>query len=205
MEISPNYGSRKNSLKIKNSLVNNTEIKSTDADVLIDSSEFNKSEIEFFFSDAQIKGSTFINNGKITETIKTRNYVIDRVSDDNETFRPVKKECQVKTKYTVEDSYFINGSKKYEITYEDINMDTTYKIIINPKSVYYFNDKLIIRVVNYNGEPVSGLKIFIRNSNNFKYPIPSVKTDKNGMASYTLTDIGNLRGTSLIDWMFFYY
>ena len=193
MEISPDYGSRKNSLKIKNSLVNNTEIKSTDADVLIDSSEFNKSEIEFFFSDAQIKGSTFINNGKITETIKTRNYVIDRVSDDTETFRPVKKECQVKTKYTVEDSYFINGSKKYEITYEDINMDTTYKIIINQKSVYYFNDKLIIQVVNYNGEPVSGLKIFIRNSNNFKYPIPSVKTDKNGMASYTLTDIGNLR------------
>lgn len=193
MEISPDYGSRKSSLKIKNSLVNNTEIESTDVHVLIDSSEFNKSEIEFFFSDAQIKGSTFINDGNITETIKTRNYVTVWVTDDNETFRPVKEECQVKTDYTVEDSYFINDSGKYEITYEDINMDTTYKIIINQSSVYYFNDKLIIRVVNYTGEPVSGLEIFIRDSNNYKYPLPSVKTDENGMASYTLTDIGNLR------------
>ena len=192
MEISPDYGSRKSSLKIRNSLVNNTEIESTDANVLIDGSEFNKSEIEFFFSDAQIKGSTFINDGNITETIKTRAYTIVWVTDDNETFRPVKKECQVKTNYTVEDSYFINGTGKYEITNEDINMDTTHKIIINQSSVYYFNDKLVIQVLDYTGEPVSGLEIFIRDLNEYKYPMPSVKTDNDGMASYTLSDIGNL-------------
>lgn len=192
MEISPDYGSRKSSLKFKNSLVNNTEIESTDTDVLIDSSEFNKSEIEFFFSDAQIKSSTFINDGTVTETIKTKNYTIVWVPAGNGTFKPVKEECQVKTNYTVEDSYFINGSGIYEITAEDINMDTTYKIIINQSSVYYFNDKLIIQVLNYTGEPVSGLELFIRDSNNYKYPTPSVKTDENGIASYTLTDTGNL-------------
>ena len=102
-------------------------------------------------------------------------------------------ECQVKTNYVCDELYFVNSTGKYLINSEEINKDTTHKIIINKTSIYYFNDILIIKLENYMGEPVIGQEIFIENLNDeYQYPVPSVKTDKNGIAKYNLNMLGNV-------------
>ena len=99
----------------------------------------------------------------------------------------------MKTNYTVENSYLVNSSGKFEIKASDINMDTTHRIaIVNVQDVYYFNDKLVINVTDYMGNPVSGLKLFIEDVNGYEYPTPSVKTDKNGTAQFSLNKLGNI-------------
>lgn len=191
IETTTNYGSRSGILKIEGSIVYNTNINLTDEYVLINNSELNKSLLELFFSDVKIKNSTFINDGPIKNTIKTRNYYKTFVfhEDANSTEELV--ECQVKTNYTTENSYFINSSGIYEITPEDININTAHNIIINQSDFYYFNDELIIKLEDYRGNPVSDVEIFIRNLD--EYETASVKTDENGTASYTLEKIGNLK------------
>lgn len=192
LETKVDFGSRTGSLKVKNSTISNTTLNLEDTTFLTDDSLFNKTIIELFFSNANISNSTFVNNGNITDTIKTKNYNIVYTSKDNEIFTPSLRECQVKTNYTVKDSYFVNGTGKYEIKAEDINMDTTHRItIINKSDVYKFNDKLIIKVEDYTGNPVSDFEIFIQDLNDYLYPVPSVKTNKNGIAEYSLNKIGN--------------
>ena len=192
LETAVSYGSRTGSLKVENSTINNSTLNLTDTNVLINDSLINKTLIEFFFSDANIINSTFANDGEITDTIKTRNYNIVYTTQDNEIFAPSIKECQVKTNYTVKDSYFVNSSGKFAIKEEDINMDTTHKItVINERDSYNFNDKLIIKVEDYMGNPVNDLELSIEDKNNYVYPTPVVKTDKNGTAEYTLNKIGN--------------
>ncbi len=193
MDGSITFGSRKGSLKIKNSLINNSTLYTLYSDISINNSLFNKSSIEFFFADANITNSTFVNDGNILETLKTRNYNEEYTFEDdgNSTVKEV--ECQVKTNYFCEESYFVNSTGKHQIKSEDINIDTTHKIIINETRIYYFNDKLIIKLENYLGEPVVGEEIFIENINDeYQYPIPSVKTDKNGIAEYNLNMLGNV-------------
>ena len=193
METTVSYGTRTGSLKIRNSQIENSTFNLTYIIVLIDNSQFNKSSFEFFFSDANIKDSTFVNEGNITDTIKTRNHKEVYTSDDGEIFTPSIVECQVKTNYTVENSYLVNSSGKFEIKASDINMDTTHRIaIVNVQDVYYFNDKLVINVTDYMGNPVSGLKLFIEDVNGYEYPTPSVKTDKNGTAQFSLNKLGNI-------------
>ena len=186
------YGSRTGYLKIKNSQIGNTTFDLTDTDVLINNSQFNKSSFELFFSDANIIDSTFYNDGNVTDTIKTRDY--DEIyvwNEENYTARYEK--CLVKTNYTVKNSYLINSSGKFEIKDEDINMDTTYRItIINETDIYYFNDKIVIKVEDHMGNPVSGFEIFIEDINDYEYPTPSVKTDSNGIAKFSLNKIGNV-------------
>lgn len=192
MDGSISYGSRKGSLKIKDSVINNSTLYTIYSDVLINNSLFNKSSIEFFFADADIVNSTFVNDGNITDTIKTRNYNDMYIFDDDGNLTIERVECQVKTDYVTEDTYLVNASGKYEIKAEDINKDTTHKIIINETDIYYFNDKLVIKVENYKGEPVSGIEIFIEDLNDFEYPIPSVKTNKDGIGEYNLNKLGNI-------------
>ena len=178
-----NYGSRRGSLIMNNSAVYNTTINLTNENILINKSEFNQSEIELFFSNIKIKDSTFINYRNIENTIKTRKYYDEYSSKQIE--------VQVKTNYTAENSYFKNSSGIYEITSKDINLDTTHKIIINQSDIYYFNDKLIIRLEDFKGNPVSNVELFIKVDDD--YPVTSIKTDANGTASYTLEKIGNLK------------
>lgn len=187
-----NYGSRTGYLKIKNSEIENSKFDLTDTDVLLNNSQFNKSSFELFFSDANIIDSTFYNDGNATDTIKTRDY--DEIYVWNEeNYTTMYEKCLVKTNYTVKNSYLINSSGKFEIKDEDINMDTTYRItIINETDVYYFNDKLVIKVEDQMGNPVSGFEIFIEDINDYEYPTPSVKTDSNGIAKYSLNKLGNV-------------
>lgn len=193
LETSVNYGSRIGSLKVKNSAINNSTLNLTYTKVLTNNSLFNKTMLELFFSNADIFNSTFVNDGNITNTLKTRNYIIKYTTKDNEIFTPSLKECQVKTNYTVNDSYFVNSTGKYEIKAEDINMDTTHKItIINESDVYKFNENLIIKVEDYMGNPVSDFEIFTEDLDNYLYYTPSIKTDNNGIAKYSLNRLGNI-------------
>lgn len=193
MDGSITFGSRKGSLKIKDSIVNNSTLYTEYSDVSINNSLFNKSSIEFFFADANITNSTFANDGNIEDTIKTRNYNEEYTFDEDGTRTAKKVECQVKTNYVCDELYFVNSTGKYLINSEEINKDTTHKIIINKTSIYYFNDILIIKLENYMGEPVIGQEIFIENLNDeYQYPVPSVKTDKNGIAKYNLNMLGNV-------------
>lgn len=193
METTVSYGTRLGSLKIRNSQIENSTFNLTYIIVSIDNSQFSKSSFEFFFSDANIKDSTFVNEGNISSIIKTKNHKEVYTSEDGEIFTPSIVECQVKTNYTVENSYLINSSGKFEIKASDINMDTTYRIsIVNDQDIYYFNDKLVINVTDYMGNPVSDLKLFIEDVNDWEYPIPSVKTDKNGITQYNLNKLGNI-------------
>ena len=195
MDITTDYGAGKTNINLEKSFVNNSTIKSEDSNVLIDNCEFNKSSIELFFSDAQIKNSIFNNDWNVTETIRTINYY-EVFQFDDDTFESgsvVKIECQVKTNYTVENSYLVNNTGKYEINAKDINMDTSHKItIINNSEVYIFNDNLIINVKDNSGNPVSDLEIFIRNLNDETELTTTIKTDSNGIAKYNLNKIGNL-------------
>ena len=193
LKTSVNYGSRTGSLKIKNSQIQNSTFYLEDCDALINNSKFNKSSFEFFFSDADVINSSFVNDGNITDTLKTKEYNEVYEYDDSGNYTIENRRCQVKTNYTVINSYLINGSGKFEIKNEDINKDTTDKItIINENNTFYFNDKLIIKVEDYLGNPVSGLEIYIENQNNYVYPTPSVKTNSSGIANYALDYLGNV-------------
>lgn len=192
MDGSISYGSRKGSLKIRNSIIDNSTLYTTYSDVLINNSMFAKSTIEFFFADADIENSTFVNDANVTDTIRTRTYA-DEYSYDDGNYTVKRVERQIKTNYTVHDTCLVNGSGKYKITPKDINIDTTHKIVVNETSAYFFNDKLIIKVEDCRGNPVSGLEIFIEDVNSDEYPTPSAKTNKNGIAQYSLNKLGNLR------------
>ena len=193
LETTATIGSRIGNVKIRNSQVNNSTFNLTYVNLLTNNSEFNNSSFEMFFSNADIMNSTFVNDGSILDTIKTRNYKEVYTSKDNEIFTPSLKECQVKTDYKVKNSYLINASGKFEIKAEDINMDTTHRITVFPEgSVFYFNDKIIIKAEDYMGNPVSGLEIFIEDWDDYTYPTPSVITDSNGTAEYRINKLGNV-------------
>lgn len=193
LKTSVNYGFRTGSLKIKNSQIQNSTFYLEDFDAMINNSQFNKSSFEFFFSDANILDSTFVNDGNVTDTLKTKEYNEIYKYDDSGNYTIENRRCQLKTNYTAVNSYLINGSGKFEIKNEDINKDTTDKItIINENNTFYFNDKLIIKVEDYLGNPISGLEIYIENQNNYVYPTPSVKTNSKGIAKYSLDYLGNV-------------
>lgn len=192
MEGSISYGSRPGSLKITESTINNSTLYTMESDVFIGDSIFNNSTIELFFSNLGIINSTFANDANVTDTIRTRDCIETYLFDDDGKGTRTNEKVQVKTNYTAENSYLVNGSGKYEITAEDINKDTTHKIIVNETQIYYFNDKLVIRLVDYMGNPVSGVEIFIEDMNAYEYPIPSAITDKNGTAKYSLSKPRNV-------------
>lgn len=192
MNGSISYGSRKGSLKINNSIIDNSTLYTMYSEVLINNSIFAKSTIEFFFADAHMENSTFVNDANVTDTIKTRTYADEYSYNDDGNFTVKQVERQIKTNYTVQDTCLVNGSGKYEITSEDINIDTTYRVTVNQTGPYYFNDKLIIKIEDCRGNPVSGLEIFIEDLNSDEYPTPSAKTDRDGIAKFTLNKLGNL-------------
>ena len=192
LETTVTFGSKTGNLKIIDSHINNSTFNVTDVNVVINNSLLNTTEFELFFSGANIVNSTFFNERNITDIIKTRTYEEVYTSQDGETFTPSLQERQVKTNYSVENSYLVNSSGKFEIRAEDINMDTTHRItLINAGGVYYFNDELIVKAEDYMGNPVSGLEIYFEYLNDYTYPPPSVKTDSKGIARYTLNKIGN--------------
>lgn len=192
MESSISYGSRKGSLKIEDSVVINSTLASTYSNVLINNSEFNRTQIVLSFADTEIRSSLFTNDGNITDTIQTIDYNEVYVFDEEENPSVEKEKFQIKTNYIVEDSYLVNASGKYMINAEDINIDTTNKILVNQSIVYYFNDKLIIKVEDSSGNPVNDLEILIQDLNDTTYYlIYSARTDSNGIAEYTLNKVGN--------------
>lgn len=186
MEVIPTFGSRQSSLKMENLKINNISIKTYETNVLITASEFNNSKIELFISDMIIKDSTFNSNGTLSDTIKTKDYTEYNYFFLDEEMVKV----PIKTNYTVENSYFINSTGKYQIKAEDINMDTSYQLTIEEKNIYYLNGKLIIKLTDHDGKAIEGREIFIKDMFNYKNPIPSVITDANGTASYTLDELG---------------
>ncbi len=173
-------GSRPSGLTIKNSSVDKCEIKADDTNVKVNDSTFNKSHIELFYSNLNITNSQFYSDGDISSVIKTKT---ETEPYDKYHYH------QVNTTYTVENSYLINGSGKYKISNNDININTFFKITYK-KGNYYLHENITFNVKDHNGKPVSNLTLFIENPND-DFTV-MITTDENGNANYTLEHIGKL-------------
>lgn len=172
--------SRPSGLTIKNSSVDKCEIKTDDTDIKVNDSTFNKSHIELFYSNLNITNSNFYSDGDISSVIKTKT---ETEPYDKYSF------YQVTTAYTVENSYLINGSGKYKINNNDININTFFQITYK-KGNYYLHENITFNVKDHNGKPVSDLTLFIENPND-DFTV-MITTDENGNANYTLEHIGKL-------------
>ena len=174
-------GSRPSSLTVKNSSIDKCEIKADDTNIKVNDSTFNKSSIELFYSNLNITNSQFYSDGDISRVIKTKT---ETEPYDKYSYH------QVNTDYTVENSYLINGSGKYKINNNDININTFFKITYNKKSTYYLHENITFNVKDHNGKPFSNFTLFIENPND-DFTV-MITTDENGNANYTLDHIGKL-------------
>lgn len=192
LELQPGFYSSRSKLKIDNSSLENSEIKSVKTDITINDSNFNKSGIELFYCTLDMNGTVFYSNGNLADTIKTKTEREDYIADDgNFTLKNVT--CEIKTDYNVENSYLINGSGKYEINNGDINANTLYQLSYNLNIPYYINDNITFNVKDHNGNAVSDFRLFFKNPNdNFTLMLI---TDENGNANYTLNRAGELNLT----------
>ncbi|WP_295115146.1 carboxypeptidase-like regulatory domain-containing protein [uncultured Methanobrevibacter sp.] len=190
-KFSSDIFSHPSSLTIQNSSVENCEIKTTETDIKINNSTFNESWLELSFSNLDMANSLFYSNGSVCEVIKTKTESDPfTVRDNNGTETQVCIPYQVKTNYTSENSYLINGSGKHKISSEDINVDTVYQISYNRNINYYTNDIITFNVRTPDGNPVANLRLLIENPNKSFTTI--IITDENGNAHYTLDDIGKV-------------
>ncbi|WP_407409778.1 hypothetical protein [Methanobrevibacter sp.] len=184
-----NIGSRPSNLIIQNSSIEKCEIKTTDTNIKANNSNFNKTIMELFFSNLNICNSVFYNEGNITDTIKT---ITEEPYHSLENGTVIEKyyPCFVNTSYTAENSYFINNSGKYEISGEDINVETIYIINFDETITYRLNDNITINVKDHKGNPISNMRLCVRNPD--RGSTVWIFTDENGNANYTLDEIGEL-------------
>lgn len=192
LELQPGFYSGRSNLKIDNSSLENSEIKSVKTDININSSNLNKSCIELFYCNLDMNGVVFYSDGNIANTIKTSTEREDYIADDGD-FTLKNVTCEMKTDYNVENSYLINGSGKYEINNGDINVNTLYQLSYNMNISYHINDNITFNVKDHDGNPVSDFRLFFKNPNdNFTLMLI---TDENGNVNYTLNHAGELNLT----------
>lgn len=184
-----NIGSAQSNFVVQNSSVNGCEIRTTDTNVEFDNSTFNKTTIELYFSNLNMKNSVFYNDGSIRDTIKTVTEESHVAWDENGKIIDIYYPCLVNTTYTVENTYFINNSGKYEIKSHDINVDNI-RITFDDTKAYYVNDNITFNVKDYKGNPISNFRISIKNPNDDFTVL--LFTDENGNANYTLENAGKL-------------
>lgn len=189
IKISPCFRSRPSTINLIDSETENSIIDSTDAVVTIKNSILNKTEMLLFFTALRINDTLIFNNDTLNNTIKTKLSEVKNVWINN-TSTNMTINYQIKTDYQISNTYFVNNTGKYRLTGEDISKNTLYNFTLIRQDVYYINDELIFELKDLDNNPVVSEEIYIEINNN--YPIPSVKTDENGIAKYKLNEIGNL-------------
>lgn len=186
-----NIGSRQSSLTIQNSSVENSKIKAVKTDIKINASNFSTPGLELSFSNLNITDSIFYSNGSIFDVFKTKTESDPYTGrDENGNEIQIRIPYQVKTNYTVENSYLINSSGEYKINSKDINANTFFQISYNRNINYHTHDNITFNVRTHNGNPVPNFSLFIENPN--KDFITTIITDENGNANYTLDKIGKV-------------
>lgn len=183
-----NIGSAQSNFMVQNSSVYGCEIKTDDTNIEVDNSTFNKTAMELYFSNLNMKNSVFYNDGSIADTIKTVTEESHIAWENNKQIE-ISYPCFVNTTYNAENTYFINNSGKYEIKSQDINVDNIH-ITFDDTKRYYVNDNITFNVKDNKGNPISNFRISIKNPNdNFTVLL---FTDENGNANYTLENAGKL-------------
>lgn len=191
IEISPGFRSRQSQIRIMDTDMDNSYLEATDTHVMIENSRLNNAEMSLCFSSLNITDSTISNNDSAENTITTKLQETREVWDDeNYTNKTVY--YQIKTDYTVSNTYFINESGKFQLNSEDISKDTLYNFTCTRQEVYFINNALVFKLLDKNGNPVAGEKIYVKIEDSYVYPVPSITTDENGTARYYLSEAGNL-------------
>lgn len=185
-----NFGLRHSDFAVQNSSVDECEIITSDTNIDVDNSTFNKSSIESFYSNLNINNTLFYFEGNISKVIKIKTEKGPYSIISNGTVSETYIHYQVNTNNTIENSYLINSSGKYKINNKDININTFYQITYNKNINYCIHENITFNVKDHNGKPVSNLNLFIENPNdNFT---AMITTDENGNANYTLDHTGKL-------------
>ncbi|WP_407376757.1 collagen binding domain-containing protein [Methanobrevibacter sp.] len=201
LAFNPNFYSGRSKLIIKNSTAGDCEIKSSETDIEIHNSKFNKSTIELFFSNIYLNNSLFYNNGPIKDTFKTKTY-IEQITHDHGDIIIYNETYPVKTNYTAINSYFINASGLYKIDSENINVNTLFNLTYDKHALYCINDTIIFRLTDHDGNPISNKLLYVENPNDHNI---GLITDKNGKAFYTIENKGELNLKIYYDFGFIYY
>lgn len=189
--LTPGFRSRPSNINFTECLIEDSCIDSEDAHVGIYGSTLNMTGLVLSFSDLTVIGTTLYGNGTIENAIKTKTHEEREVyRDGNYTTEDV--EYQIKTDYSITDTYFINSTGKYEVLAEYLNKNTLYDFRYISQAVFYVNNELTFVLKDCNGKPICGMEIFIDIIDKYVYPTPSVITDENGTARYVLSSIGNL-------------
>lgn len=167
--------SRKSNFKSYDSAIENCEINTTDAIVVIENTTLNNTHMLLFFTDMVVKNSTFCGYNTLADAIKTKEYNNGKL-------------CLIKTNYTFKDSYLVNATGKYLIDGKDIAKNTLHKLTVSKRKSYTYGDKLTIKLVDCKGKPVGSKKIYVMDLGT--YDTYEIKTNKNGVATFKFKRAG---------------
>lgn len=189
IKITPGFRSRQSQISMIDSNISNTYLDTTDASIIVEKSELNRTEMLLCFSTLKISDSTISNNASAQNTIKTKLQDTREIWDGekyiNKTFQ-----YQIKTDYTISNTTFINESGKYQLKSEEISKNTLFNFSYISQDVYFQNNILVFILKDHNGNPVAGEKIYVEIEDRYEYDTPFITTDENGTGKYHLSEAG---------------
>ena len=167
--------SQKSGFKSYDSAIENCEINTTDATVVIENTSFNNTHLLLFFTDMEIKNSIFYDYKTINDAITTKEYNEGKI-------------CLVKTDYKVSNSYLVNSTGKYPINANVLQKNTLHKLTVSKKKSYTYGNKLTVKLVDCKGKPVAGKEIYVVDLTT--YDTYKIKTNKKGVATFKFKRAG---------------
>ncbi len=166
--IDEGMNSRKSTLNITDSKLNDCFIDSKFADITINDADLDKTKMRLLFTKTILKNSNLTNDENLSEIFKTYN-----------------------NSFIFENSYLINSSGKTKLNTKDIIPDNLDELLLNEKEIYLVGDKLIIKLIDSKGNPVEGEHITIKDlSTNDTF---GNYTDENGTVKYMLQKSGKIK------------